>query len=69
MVEIGIDGDERHHTPYSCRHTFSRLCESYGVRDADRRRMMGHSFHGDITNEVYGHQTLEELRQQIEKIQ
>ena len=69
MVEIGIDGDGRHHTPHSCRHTFSRLCESYGVRDADRRRMMGHSFHGDITNEVYGHRTLEELRQQIEKIQ
>ena len=59
----------RHHTPHSCRHTFSRLCESYGVRDADRRRMMGHSFKGDITNGVYGHRTLKELRQEIEKIQ
>ena len=56
-------------TPHSCRHTFSRLCESYGVNEADRKRMMGHSFGSDITNAVYGHRTLEELREQIEKIQ
>ena len=55
-------------TPHSCRHTFSRLCESYGVREADRKRMMGHSFGNDITNGVYGHRTLEELRTEIEKI-
>ena len=30
--------------------------------------MMGHSFGKDITNEVYGHRTLEELRTEIEKI-
>ena len=55
-------------TPHSCRHTFSRLCESYGVREADRKRMLGHSFGNDITNGVYGHRTLEELRTEIEKI-
>ena len=55
-------------TPHSCRHTFSRLCETYGVREADRKRMMGHSFGNDITNGVYGHRTLEELRTEIEKI-
>lgn len=55
-------------TPHSCRHTFSRLCESYGVKEADRKRMMGHSFRDDITNGVYGHRTVEELRGQIEKI-
>ena len=54
--------------PHSCRHTFSRLCESYGVREADRKRMLGHSFGNDITNGVYGHRTLEELRAEIEKI-
>lgn len=68
MRELGIDGDERHHTPHSCRHTFSRLCESAGVREADRKRMLGHSFGSDITNGVYGHRTLEELRREIEKI-
>ena len=55
-------------TPHSCRHTFSRLCETYGVREADRKRMMGYSFGNDITNGVYGHRTLEELRMEIEKI-
>ena len=55
-------------TPHSCRHTFSRLCESYGVREADRKRMLGHSFGSDITNGVYGHRTVEELRAEIEKI-
>ena len=68
MADLGIDVDERHHTPHSCRHTFSRLCESYGVREADRKRMLGHSFGSDITNDVYGHRTLEELRREIEKI-
>ena len=55
-------------TPHSCRHTFSRLCESYGVREADQKRMLGHSFGSDITNGVYGHRTVEELRAEIEKI-
>lgn len=65
---IPRNGMHRHHTPHSCRHTFSRLCESYGVREADRRRMLGHSFGNDITNGVYGHRRLEELREEIEKI-
>ena len=56
-------------SPHSCRHTFSRLCETYGVREADRKRMLGHSFGSDITNSVYGHRTTEELRAEIEKIQ
>lgn len=57
------------HTPQDCRHTFSALCERYGVREADRKRLMGHSFGSDITNGIYGHRTLEELRNEIEKIQ
>lgn len=56
------------HTPHDCRHTFSRLCEKYGVNENDRKRMLGHSFGGDITNAVYGHRTLDELRTEIEKI-
>ena len=39
------------------------------MREADRRRMLGHSFGNDITNGVYGHRRLEELREQIEKIE
>lgn len=56
------------HTPHDCRHTFSTLCEKYEVKDNDRKRMLGHSFRGDVTNNVYGHRTLEDLRVEIEKI-
>lgn len=61
-------GIERH-TPHDCRHTFSRLCEKYGVNENDRKRMLGHKFGTDITNGIYGHRTVEELRFEIEKIQ
>ena len=57
------------HTPHDCRHTFSALCERYRVNDNDRKRLLGHSFGSDITNSIYGHRTLEELREQVEKIQ
>ncbi len=57
------------HTPHDCRHTFSALCEKYGVKEADRKRMLGHSFGSDITNGIYGHRTLEELRLELEKIE
>lgn len=64
LSALGIE----QHTPHDCRHTFSRLCEKYGVNENDRKRMLGHSFGADITNGVYGHRTLEELRNEIEKI-
>lgn len=60
--------NEPKHTPHDCRHTFSRLCEKYGVRENDRKRMLGHSFGNDITNRIYGHRELDDLRKEIEKI-
>lgn len=56
------------HTPHDCRHTFSMLCEKYGVNENDRKRMLGHSFGNDITNRVYGHKELSDLCTEIEKI-
>ena len=56
------------HTPHDTRHTFSRLCDKYGVRENDKKRMLGHVI-GDVTNDVYGHRGLEDLRAEIEKIQ
>ncbi|MBE5703904.1 MAG: integrase [Ruminococcus sp.] len=67
LERLGITGNPKH-TPHDCRHTFSTLCEKYGVRENDRKRMLGHSFGNDVTNAVYGHRTLEELRKEIEKI-
>lgn len=67
LERLGITGNPKH-TPHDCRHTFSTLCEKYGVRENDRKRMLGHSFGNDVTNAVYGHRTLAELRAEIEKI-
>lgn len=55
------------HTPHDCRHTFSSLCERYKVSENDRKRMLGHKL-DDVTNRVYGHRTVEDLREEIEKI-
>lgn len=63
LERIGI----QRHTPHDTRHTFSMLCEKYQVKENDRKRMLGHAF-SDITNKVYGHRTVEELRNEIEKI-
>lgn len=65
LNELGIT----RHTPHDCRHTFSWLCEHYCVNENDRKRMLGHSFSGDITNGTYGHRTVEELTREICKIQ
>lgn len=67
LERLNITGNPKH-TPHDCRHTFSTLCEKYNVRENDRKRMLGHSFGNDVTNAVYGHRTLEELREEIEKI-
>ena len=66
LDRFGILGEPRH-TPHDCRHTFSMLCERYGVAENDRKRMLGHSF-ADVTNKIYGHRDLDDLREQIEKI-
>lgn len=66
---IANSKDGTKHTPHDCRHTFSALCERYGVKENDRKRMLGHAFTGDVTNEVYGHRSVEDLRTEIEKIQ
>ena len=58
-----------HHTPHDCRHTFSYLCKHYKVDELDRKKLMGHSFGNDITNSVYGHWSIEDLRNAIEKIE
>ncbi len=68
MYEVLEQLSIQRHTPHDCRHTFSALCEKYRVHDNDRKRMLGHSFGNDVTNAVYGHRSLEDLREEIEKI-
>lgn len=61
-TSLGMD-----HHPHDTRHTFSALCEKYKVDVRDQKRMMGHRI-GDITSDVYGHRTVEELRKELMKI-
>lgn len=64
LDKIGI----QKHTPHDCRHTFSMLCEKYNVNENDRKRLMGHSFGSDLTNQKYGHRTIDDLKAEIGKI-
>lgn len=63
LERIGIDK----HTPHDCRHTFNVLCDKYKVDERDKKLMLGHTFQ-DVTNKVYGHRSLEDLRNELEKI-
>ena len=56
------------HTPHDCRHTFSWLCDKYGVDMFTKKLLMGHSLGTSVTENTYGHRNLEELRAEIEKI-
>lgn len=64
LEELGIDK----HTPHDCRHTFSWLCDKYKVDRICKKKMIGHSLGSDVTDAVYGHRTIEELREEISKI-
>ncbi len=55
------------HSPHDCRHTFAMLCDQNGIKETDKKIMMGHTFQ-DVSNSVYGHRTLEYLKKQIELI-
>ncbi len=66
---LSLSGAGTKHTPHDCRHTFSWLCDKYGVDDLSKHLLMGHSLGNDVEKSVYGHRTVEELRTEIEKIQ
>ena len=63
------DNKRKKHTPHDFRHTFSWLCDTYGVDPFAKKIMIGHSLGKDVTDKVYGHRTVEQLRTEIEKIQ
>lgn len=56
------------HTPHDCRHTFSWLCDKYGVNDTSKHILMGHSLGNDVEKSVYTHRTFDELKSEINKI-
>lgn len=56
------------HTPHDCRHTFSWLCDTYGVDTISKHMLMGHSLGKDVEAKIYSHRTLEQLTEEINKI-
>ena len=67
MYEILEQLSIEKHTPHDCRHTFAMLCDENGVKETDKKFIMGHAFQ-DVSNAVYGHRTLGYLKEQIELI-
>lgn len=55
------------HTPHDCRHTFATLLNNAGANPVAVKKLMGHSSN-DITERIYTHKDIEDLRKEIEKI-
>jgi integrase len=70
LDELGIGYTEtgEKHTCHDCRHTFSWLCDKFKVDKLAKKMLIGHALGKDVTDNVYGHRTLEELKVEIEKI-
>lgn len=58
---------DQHHHPHDFRHTFATLGKRFGVDPEDLMRLLGHK-NGTITEQIYTHRTIEDLREQVEKI-
>lgn len=55
------------HTSHDCRHTFSWLCDKFGMDSIAKYKIIGHKAK-DVDIDVYGHKTIEELYAEIKKI-
>lgn len=61
MHSINADG----HTTHDCRHTVATLLDNAGANETAKRRILGHAG-GDVTERVYTHKGLRQLRKCIE---
>ena len=55
------------HTTHDCRHTCATLMDNAEVNENAKRRILGHSI-SDVTNGVYTHKDIRQLRKAINKI-
>ncbi len=55
------------HSTHDCRHTCATLMDNAEVNFNAKRRILGHS-DGDVTDTVYTHKNLKQLRKAINKI-
>lgn len=61
MHSINANG----HTTHDCRHTVATLLDNAGANETAKRRILGHAG-GDVTERVYTHKGLRQLRKCIE---
>lgn len=59
MENLGMN-----HRPHDCRHTFATLMDNAGANKTAVKRLMGHASR-DITEQVYTHKDIEQLRKAI----
>ncbi|WP_302530787.1 tyrosine-type recombinase/integrase [Megamonas funiformis] len=55
------------HTPHDCRHTCATLMDNVEVNYNAKRKILGHAC-SDVTNGVYTHKNIRQLRKAINKI-
>lgn len=53
------------HTTHDCRHTVATLLDNAGANETAKRRILGHAG-GDVTERVYTHKGIRQLRKCIE---
>ena len=53
------------HTTHDCRHTVTTLLDNAGANETAKRRILGHAG-GDVTERVYTHKSIRQLRKCIE---
>lgn len=53
------------HTTHDCRHTVATLLDNAGANENAKRKILGHA-DGDVTDRVYTHKGLRQLRKCIE---
>lgn len=69
MRELGINPPDDLHriVPYCCRHTYASLAKRAGVDNGILAKMIGHA-DPKITEDVYIHETLAQMQQEVEKV-
>lgn len=65
LLSVGITSK---HTPHDCRHTFATMLSNAGANPISIKRLMGHSSGNDVTEKIYTHKDIEQLRKAIEMI-
>ena len=55
------------HIPYECRHTFATMLDNKNINTKIKKMLLGHSSN-DVTEKVYTHKNIEQLREAINSL-